>query len=139
MVAADPRLTTPPIERPLVLYKGTCPFCRASARFLARLDRHERLALLPFEDADAAPFLSPFSDEERDESWHLFLPDGAHLIKGAASVGVLEHLPGMAWPARILRALRLVWLIDALYWIVSNSRARLSRFMSGAPGPRRYP
>ncbi|HEV3473534.1 MAG TPA: DCC1-like thiol-disulfide oxidoreductase family protein [Actinomycetota bacterium] len=48
------------LSRPLVLYKGTCPFCRASARLVARLDREERLALLPFDDADAAEFLEPY-------------------------------------------------------------------------------
>ena len=95
--------------------------------------------MLPFDDADAAPYLSPFSEEERDESWHLFLPDGRHMIKGEATIEVLSYLPAASWLSKLFRLLRITPLMGAFYWAVSKNRARLSRFMSGAPGPRRFP
>ncbi|MDQ3962562.1 MAG: DUF393 domain-containing protein [Actinomycetota bacterium] len=135
--------TDPPpharLARPLVLYKGSCPFCRASARLIERLDRDQRLALLPFDDADAAAFLAPYSEEERDESWHLFTPAGEHLIKGDATMALIEELAPLRSVGRAIRALRLTWLVHAFYWIVSHSRGQLSRFLSGEPGPRRFP
>ncbi len=95
--------------------------------------------MLPFEDAEAAPYLDPYSEEERDESWHLFTPQGEHFTKGEATVVLLQHLPALAWVAKLVRVLRLEKAIGFLYWVVSKNRGRLSRFMSGAPGPRRFP
>lgn len=140
MVAVEP--TAPPyarLIRPLVLYKGTCPFCRASARVVERLDHQQRLALLPFDDADAVAFLAPYPEDEREESWHLFTPAGDHLVKGAATVALLEELRSLRWLGRAVRTLRLTWLVEIFYWAVSHSRGQLSRFMSGEPGPRRFP
>src|SRR3712207_6592443 len=114
MVAATPSPKVyPDLQRPLVLYKGSCPFCRATARTIARLDKRERLAMLPFDDADAAPYLSPFSEEERDESWHLFLPDGRHMIKGEATIEVLSYLPAASWLSKLFRLLRITPLMGA--------------------------
>lgn len=127
------------LTRPLVLYMGSCPFCRASARLLERLDREQRLALLPFDDPDAVPFLDPYPEEEREESWHFFTPSGHHLVKGEAGVALLEELAPLRWLGRMLKTLRLTWFVAALYWAVSHSRGQLSRFMSGQPGPRRFP
>ena len=127
------------LTRPLVLYKGSCPFCRASARFIERLDRKQHLALLPFDDADAIPFLEPYPEDEREESWHLFTPSGEHLVKGRATVALMQELQPLRWLGRALRVLRLTWLVEIAYWAVSHSRGHLSRFMSGQPGPRRFP
>ncbi len=139
MVTADSPRVYPPLQRPLVLYKGTCPFCRGLARLIAWLDRNEQLALLPFEDADAAPYLEPFPEEVREESWHLFKPDGEHLTKGPAGVALFESMDRTRGLARVIRALRLTWLVGVLYWVVSKLRPQMSRFMSGRPGPRRFP
>ncbi len=139
MVTADSSRVYPPLQRPLVLYKGTCPFCRALARLIDRLDNKQQLALLPFEDADAAPYLDPFPEDVREESWHLFTPDGRHLTKGPAGVALLESTDRFRPLARVIRTLRLTWLVGALYWVVSKARPQMSRFMSGGPGPRRFP
>ena len=44
----------PPPRRPLLLFDGGCPFCRAAARLVSKLDRTERLALLSRDDEAAA-------------------------------------------------------------------------------------
>lgn len=103
------------------------------------MDRKEQLALLPFEDADAMPYLEPYPEDVREESWHLFTPEGEHLTKGRAGVALFERIDSLRGLARVIRALRLTWLVGALYWVLSKARPQLSRFMSGAPGPRRFP
>lgn len=95
--------------------------------------------MLPFDDADAVPFLEPYPEDEREESWHFFTPTGEHLTKGGATVALLEELAPLRWLGRAVRTLRLTWLVGVFYWIVSHNRGRLSRFMSGEPGPRRFP
>ena len=45
----------PPPARPLLMFDGRCPFCRAAARLVASIDRGGRLALLSRDDDAAAP------------------------------------------------------------------------------------
>ena len=139
MVALDPSDIAAPVERPVVLYKGTCPFCRATARLLERMDGHERLAFLPFEDADAHRFLDPIPEAERDASWHMIKPDGTRLSAGDATVELLLHLDRLRGVGRIVRTLHLTWAVGIFYWVVSRLRGQLSRFLPGTPGPRRFP
>lgn len=139
MVAADPSSIAPSLRRPVVLYKGTCPFCRATARFLERLDSHERLGFLPFEDADAQRFLDPIPDDEREESWHMIKPGGMRLSGGDATVELMLHLDQFRWLGRVVKRLHLTFLVALAYRLVSRARGQLSRFLPGTPGPRRFP
>jgi predicted DCC family thiol-disulfide oxidoreductase YuxK len=53
-----------PPKRPLLLFDGGCPFCRAAARLVARLDRGERLAMLERDDDAAAPYVARMPDHD---------------------------------------------------------------------------
>jgi predicted DCC family thiol-disulfide oxidoreductase YuxK len=139
MVAVDPSDIAAPVERPVILYKGTCPFCRATARLLERMDSHERLGFLPFEDADAQRFLDPIPEIEREASWHMIKPDGTRLSAGDATVELMFHIDRFRWLGRIVRTLHLTWAVGLFYWVVSRLRGQLSRFLPGTPGPRRFP
>lgn len=123
----------------MVLYNGNCPFCRATARWVAHLDRHDGIAFLPFQDADAARFMAAIPEPEREASWHLVNADGTWTSAGTATVQLLGLLPGLAWLGRAVTALRLTWLVGVMYRVVARSRAQLSRFFSDRPGPRRFP
>jgi predicted DCC family thiol-disulfide oxidoreductase YuxK len=139
MVAVDPSDIAPPVERPVVLYKGTCPFCRAIARSLERLDKHERLGFLPFDDADAQRFLDPIPDGEREQSWHMIKPGGTRLSAGDATVELMLHLDQFRWLGLFVNALHLTWLVGAFYWVASKLRGQFSKLLPGTPGPRRFP
>lgn len=139
MVAADPSSIAPPLRRPVVLYKGTCPFCRATARFLERLDKHERLGFLPFDDADAQRFLEPIPDVELEQSWHMVKPGGIRLSAGEATVELMLHLDQFRWLGNVIRALHLTPVVHLVYTLISKARGQLSRFLPGTPGPRRFP
>ena len=75
--------TSPP-QRPLLLFDGGCPFCRAAARLVARLDRGERLAMLDRDDDAAAPYVVRIPEQDVQESWQLIEPTGVRLMHGPA-------------------------------------------------------
>lgn len=139
MVAADPSSIGPALHRPVVLYMGSCPFCRATARLMRRLDRHDRLAFLPFDDADAQPFLDKMPEAERESSWHLLRPDESWASGGAATVELLGYLNGFRTLGRMISFGHLTWIVSLLYRAVSSLRPQLSRLCSGSPGPRVFP
>ena len=82
-----------------------------------RLDRRERLAILPLDDPAAQPLLAAISQTERLASWRLARRDGA--LVGYA--GVRGRIP------------------DALYRAVAERRDLLGRLVPDGPAPRRYP
>ena len=82
-----------------------------------RLDRRERLAILPLDDLAAQPLLAALSETERLASWRLARRDGS--LVGYA--GVRGRIP------------------DALYRAVAERRDLLGRLVPDGPAPRRYP
>jgi hypothetical protein len=104
------------------------------------LDRREELALLPLADEEAGRLLASIPEERRGECWWLVLRDGRP-IAGDAGGGVMlfAELQLTRPFGRVLRALRLSPLVDALDTFVAQHRKRLGRFVPDGPAPRRYP
>ena len=82
-----------------------------------RLDRRERLAILPLDDLAAQSLLASLSETERLASWRLARRDGSLV----GYVGVRGRIP------------------DALYRAVAGRRDLLGRLVPDGPAPRRYP
>jgi hypothetical protein len=82
-----------------------------------RLDRLERLAILPLQDPEAAPLLEPLPEEERLSSWRLARRDGSIVGYGV----VRGRVP------------------DSIYRFIADRRDRLGRLVPEGPAPRRYP
>lgn len=82
-----------------------------------RLDRRERLAILPLDDLAAQPLLDGLSETERLASWRLARRDGS--LVGYA--GVRGRIP------------------DALYRALADRRDLLGRVVPDGFAPRRYP
>jgi predicted DCC family thiol-disulfide oxidoreductase YuxK len=115
-----------------LLYDGACRLCRFAARLVARLDTRRAVALVPFEDPAAAPFLATIPEEERLTSWHLMLSDGRRYSEGAGALVLLERLPSTKYLAKILRPLP----VDSLYRIIARNRGRIGSFVPDGPAPR---
>jgi predicted DCC family thiol-disulfide oxidoreductase YuxK len=128
-----------PPERPLLLFDGGCPFCRAAARLVARLDRGERLAILDRDDAAAAPYVARIPDQDVQASWQLIEPTGVRLMHGPAGIRLLEYLPATAWFGRALRRLRLTSAVTAVNRLLGRIRKPLGRFFPDQRRPRRWP
>lgn len=90
--------------RPVLLYDGSCGFCRSWVRRLQRVDREERIDFLPSQDRGARPDLPPLEDALVNRAIHFITPDGqVHQGADAAPV-ILRLLPRWrhaAWLFRI--------------------------------------
>ena len=120
---------TRPQGRQVLLYDAFCRFCRFAARTVVRLDRHERIALLPFDHAEAMLLLADVPDDARTGSMHLVDSDGGRFSRGAALTRLITHL-GAPGTARVL---------GHAYEPIARHRCRLGRFVPNGPAPRRYP
>ena len=104
------------------------------------MDRHQELALLPLGDEEAGPLLASVPEDKRGECWWLILRDGT-AVEGDLGGGVmlLAEMRLTRPLGRVLRAVRLSPVIDALDRALARNRAPLGRFVPEGPAPRRYP
>jgi metal-sulfur cluster biosynthetic enzyme/predicted DCC family thiol-disulfide oxidoreductase YuxK len=90
----------PPRDRPLVIYDGTCGFCRGWIARLQGWDRQRRLDYLPLQDARAEE-LSGRSLSALGDAAHVVLPSGETLAGAAAFRAICAYLPGGVVPRAI--------------------------------------
>lgn len=128
------------VARPVLLYSGDCRFCRWAARTVGALDRGQQLALLPLADEEAVRLLDAVPENRRTESWWVVRRDGTPIAgKRGAGVVLLTEIHPTRLLGRVLGAVGLSLVIDALDELVARHRGRLSRFVPDGPAPRRYP
>jgi predicted DCC family thiol-disulfide oxidoreductase YuxK len=120
------------------MFDGGCPFCRAAARLVARLDRKERLALLSRDDEAAAPYSSRIPEDQIAESWQLIEPTGVRLMHGPAGIRLLEYIPATRWLGWVLRRLRLTPFVTAVNRLLGRIIRPLARFFPNPRLPRRW-
>lgn len=103
------------------------------------MDKDENLAILPFDDPNAAPFVVFLTEEQVRFSWQLIECDGTRLTKGPAAVRLMELLKPTRWLGKLCRPRLLTRLVGAVDHLISISRPQLSRVVPKVPGPRRWP
>jgi hypothetical protein len=96
--------------------------------------------LLPLADQEADRLLASVPEEARWECWWLVLADGTPVPgDGGGGVTLFAELQLTRPLGRLLRALRVSPLVDALDKLAARHRTRLGRFVPDGPAPRRYP
>jgi predicted DCC family thiol-disulfide oxidoreductase YuxK len=126
--------------RPVLLYSGSCRFCRWAARTVAALDRGQQLAILPLADEEAGRLLDAVPESRRTESWWVVRCDGIpDASKRGAGIVLITEIRLTRPLGRGLRTIGLSRLVDALDALVARHRGRLSRLVPDGPAPRRYP
>src|ERR671917_374271 len=103
------------------------------------MDRDENLAILPFDDPNAAPFVVFLTEEQVKFSWQLIECDGTRLTKGEAAVRLMEHLKPTRWLGKLCRPRLLTRIVGAIDHLISLARPQLSKIVPKGPGPRRWP
>ena len=104
------------------------------------LDRREELALLPLEADETGRLLASVPEERRGECWWIILRDGTPVAgDGGGGVMLFTEVRLTRPLGRVLCALRLSPLVDALDTFAARHRKRLGRFVPEGPAPRRYP
>lgn len=108
-----------------VLYDGDCSFCRRTVRRLQRLDRDDRLALVPYQDREVAESFDWLSSDALAEALHVVSPAG-EVWTGARAVERLVPLLRGGRVAALMFRLPLVRAIaDRVYRWVARNRHRL--------------
>jgi lipase maturation factor 1 len=107
--------------RPVLLYDGTCGFCRQWVHRLQRWDRRNRIAYVAYQTRDAVAGLPPISDAALERAAHVVTPDG-RVAAGARAVPLLlEVLPGGALLQLLYRIPGVAWMADRVYaWIATH-------------------
>jgi predicted DCC family thiol-disulfide oxidoreductase YuxK len=132
--------TVVPVRRPVLLYAGTCRFCRWAARLVTHLDVDQRLAVLPLTAGEVPCLLAGVPDAIRTETWWLVPRQGPPVSgRDGGALALLLELRCTRFVGRLGQALRLGMLLDALDRGLARSRGRLSRYVPDGPAPRRCP
>lgn len=103
------------------------------------MDRDGNLAILPFDDPNAARFVVFLTEDQVKFSWQLIECDGTRLTKGPAAVRLLELLKPTRWLGRLCRPRLLTKLVGAIDHLISIGRPQLSKIVPKGAGPRRWP
>jgi predicted DCC family thiol-disulfide oxidoreductase YuxK len=119
--------------RLIVLYDRDCGICTATARTLRRWDRHERLGLLPLQEAAASdrPQIAA-AGRELPLSAALHVVDersGAIHAGGDAALAIVAALPGggIIRPFAALPPFR--WIVGIGYGLIARQRRRIGRWL----------
>lgn len=113
------------LSRPVLIYDGTCAFCRAWVGRIRRWDRHDRIDLVPAAGRSSVQGLPPLADEQLDAAMHLVLPDGRVLAGGQAIPELLRLLPGGRLPRILFHIPGVPLVADRAYDWVARRRHRL--------------
>lgn len=91
-------------------------------------------------DPEAIELLASIPESSRMESWWLILRDRAPVSGDhGGGIALMTEIEATRLLSRLLVALRLSRLVDALDHLVAGQRGRLSRFVPDVAVLRRYP
>jgi predicted DCC family thiol-disulfide oxidoreductase YuxK len=131
------RVTSPPPERPLFVYDGSCGFCRS---WIGRSRRLTEGAVVYAASQEIAPLQVGIPAEAFERSAILIMPDGEAFSGAEAVLRALALVPARRLPLVIYqRAPGAAPLAEAVYRLVARHRpflTRLTERLSGrAAGP----
>jgi len=112
-----------------VLYDGDCGICQTTVRVLARLDRHDRLSLMPLQTA--ATNATPTLDELLD-SLHAVDEQGRWWVGADAVVEIARRVAVLAPVSLVARSPYAMVVLDIGYRWIARNRRRLSRLLGMA-------
>lgn len=103
------------------------------------MDKSGTLAILPFDDPEAARFVVFLTEDQVKYSWQLIECGGTRLTKGPAAVRLMQLLKPTRWLGNLCRSRPLTRLVGVIDHLISVNRPRLSKLVPKGPGPRRWP
>lgn len=107
-----------------LVFDGNCGFCTRSANLVQRLDRHDRVRTVPFQQAGFLAAVGLTDRQAADSIWWLGA-DGSRHSGAHAANAVLAAALGTALPLRIYRLPWVRALQERLYRWVAANRYRL--------------
>jgi predicted DCC family thiol-disulfide oxidoreductase YuxK len=125
---ASVRASLPGMEerrRHLIVWDGTCGFCRRAVEWALARDREDRFEAVPYQEMPTPP-MTPELREACRHAVHVRTADERWLRGGRACLFVLERI---GWPtlARLAMLPPFVWAVEAGYRVVAGNRPFFSR------------
>src|SRR5262245_58899518 len=118
-------LDTPALERPLVIWDGSCGFCRMSIERL-RAELGERVATQPYQEIGAR--FAPLAAEDSARAVHLIEPDGRSSAGAEAVFRALSYrAAGLPWLWLYLHLPGFAALAELGYGVVARNRGAARR------------
>ena len=111
----------------LLLWDGSCGFCRRAVLAVERRDSAHALRALAYQEAPSPP-MGPELLAACARAVHVLTPEGQLLRAGRACLYVLGQL-GHPLLARLLALPPLVWAVELSYWLVARNRHLVSRLL----------
>lgn len=112
-------------RRIILLWDGSCDFCRKCVEWMKARDATERIKPIPYQDIPSPPMTEAFR-ARCGRSIQLFLPGRPALSGGKAALAVLSLL-GWNRTAACLSSPPLVWGAEIFYRLVARNRRFLGR------------
>ena len=108
---------------PVVVFDGVCNLCSASVQFIVRHDARGRFRFASAQSAAGREMLREAGLDPDDPASFMLLADGRTWLRSDAA---LEVARGLAWPWRMLGALRVVprFVRDPVYDSIARHRYR---------------
>jgi predicted DCC family thiol-disulfide oxidoreductase YuxK len=118
----------------VVCYDGECEVCITAVGRLRRLDRGQRLRMVPFQQAarELPELASAVGSNALTSALHVIEPDGTWISGGAAVLRIAEVIPRLRLVARLGRLPVVDRLVEPMYGLVARHRHRLSRLLRSA-------
>ncbi len=113
------------LTRPVLLYDGTCGFCRTWIDRLRRWDRAGRIDYVAYQQRAVVAGLPPITDDALDRAAHLVAPDGRVQAGARAVPLLLDYLPGGRLLKPFFHVPGVPWVADRVYAWVAANRHRL--------------
>lgn len=114
--------------RLIVFFDADCGFCTRTARVLRRLDRADRLALVPLQSAAVAVADAP-DEEALLDRMHVRDAAGRWWIGSDAWRRIAETTPALRPLAWLARLPVITWLVEPVYRLVARNRGRISSLL----------
>ena len=114
-------------EAALVLWDGTCGFCRRAVLQLQARDTQKAFCAMPYQQAPSPPMTAALQ-LACAHAVHVVTPDGQVLRAGRAVLYIVGRL-GHAALARVLAVPPLLWGVEFAYFVVARNRRLFSRVL----------
>jgi len=116
------------VTRPaLVLWDGTCGFCRRAVAEMQRRDTRQAFRAIAYQQAPAPPMTAALQ-QACARAVHVVTADGQVLRAGRAVLYIAGQL-GHAALARVLAVPPLLWAVEFAYFLVARNRRLFSRVL----------
>lgn len=129
--SADGHRTEPKaIDRPVVVYDGTCGFCRKQVARIQRWDRAEEFTFISSHEPDLLENFPQLAGEDLDAGMRLIEPSGA-LSAGADAVhGIARRLPRFRWFAWLYHVPGVKQVARRVYGWIARRRHKIGQSCS---------